>query len=40
MTSVVRRSQLIAIIQKQHSEISALQMELELLCLKTYPTLI
>ncbi|PNF14086.1 hypothetical protein B7P43_G01047 [Cryptotermes secundus] len=40
MTSIVRRSKLAAIIQKQHSEILVLQMELELLRLKTYPTLI
>jgi hypothetical protein len=40
MTSIFKRSQLVAIIKKQYSEILVLQTELELLHLKTYPTLI
>ncbi|PSN50662.1 hypothetical protein C0J52_09305 [Blattella germanica] len=39
MASIVKRSQLVALIQKQHTEILGLQTELELLRLKTYPTL-
>jgi len=39
MASIVKRSQLVSTIQKQHAQILALQSELELLHLKIYPTL-
>jgi len=39
MASIVRRSQLVATIKKQHTEKLVLQTELESLRLKTYPTL-
>lgn len=39
MSLIVRRSRLVKQIQDQHNEILILQTELELLRLKTYPTL-
>ncbi|KAJ9595407.1 hypothetical protein L9F63_013391, partial [Diploptera punctata] len=39
MASIVKHTQLVALIQKQHTEMVSLQTELELLRVKTYPTL-
>ncbi|KAJ4435776.1 hypothetical protein ANN_18395, partial [Periplaneta americana] len=39
MASIVKRRQLVSVVQSQHAQILALQTELELLRLKTYPTL-
>lgn len=39
MAAIVKRSKLVKQIQEQHNEILVLQTELELLKLKTYPTL-